>query len=67
MAIVFLPVKPKALGDVFPYFFKETYVTAVEVCNSLKGLTACAYVHLAMTCRNVQCHGTIIAGICAIA
>ncbi len=24
IAMVFLPVKPKAFGDVFPYFFRET-------------------------------------------
>ena len=31
MAMVFLPVKPKALGDVFPYFLKETCIMNVNV------------------------------------
>ena len=36
MAMVFLPVKPNALGDVFPYFFRETCVMTANVSGQIR-------------------------------
>ena len=50
MAMVFLPVKPKALGEVFPYFFRETCIMTANVSGQIRMIKIITVASSCITC-----------------